>query len=133
MAGKRPPTPLEPEALARLADAVVAAVRDSGFVARAKLGGLGIAPAHREAVLAEVGRRGLEVDRRGARAPLRDQLAARVAAGAVPLDQVKRAIAGASAKEPSAVRRRRGASRRPSPTRSASARPSACRASSSPS
>ncbi len=67
MAVKRAPTPLDAERLAELADAVTSAARDAGFVARSKLGALGIPPAHRDAVLAEVARRGLEVDRRGAR------------------------------------------------------------------
>ncbi|MBL8606762.1 MAG: hypothetical protein JNL38_05555 [Myxococcales bacterium] len=105
MAGKRPPTPLDPERLSALADAVVVAVREAGFVARAKLGALGIAPAHRDAVLAEVARRGLEVDRRGARTPLAAQLRARVEAGAVPLAQVAKHVAGASAKEAAAAAR----------------------------
>lgn len=103
MAGKRPPTPLDSERLTALAQAVVDAVREAGFVARAKLGGLGVAPAHRDAVLAEVARRGLEVDRRGARTPLAAQLQARIEAGAVPLATASKHVAGATPKEAAAA------------------------------
>lgn len=78
-------------------DAVEAAVRRDGAIARSALG---VPKAQAPAAVAALEARGLEATKRHVRVPVREQLAARLAdAGLVALRGIEHAVAGATKKE----------------------------------
>ncbi len=89
---------LAPEDLAILVDAVEAAIRREGFVRKAALGKLDVPPSWRGPVLEALARRGLEVDAKGARVPIEEQLAVRLAAQHIPLKKAGTFVPGATPK-----------------------------------